>query len=42
MRLLADENIDRTSAAWLREQVVDVVEAATVALTGLDFVYQAV
>jgi len=36
MRLLADENIDRPIAAWLREQGHDVVEAATVAPEAAD------
>jgi predicted nuclease of predicted toxin-antitoxin system len=31
MRILADENIDRPIAAWLRDQGHDVVEAAAVA-----------
>jgi len=36
MRILADENIDRPIAAWLREQGHDVVEAATVAPEAAD------
>ncbi len=36
MRILADENIDRPIAEWLREQGHDVVEAATVAPEAAD------
>jgi len=36
MRILADENIDRPIAAWLREHGHDVVEAATVAPEAAD------
>lgn len=36
MRILADENIDRPIATWLREQGHDVIEAAAVSQEAAD------